>query len=122
MFSLSGDVSLIFKKIQKKDPTTKIKAFNELNEYIDSLDKETHEDELQSVLTFFLYHFCRVVTTEHDKKIRESAHRTLKIFIEKDKRKLAPHMKKIFSLWYISFYDTSNEVADLSKLNFNLAL
>ena len=44
---------------------------------------------------------------EPDKKVREAAHQTFSFFIKKTKRRIKPHLKKIFSVWYISFFDVS---------------
>jgi len=38
MMNITPDVLAVFKKMQKKDTTTKIKALNELERYVDSLD------------------------------------------------------------------------------------
>ena len=58
---------------------------------------------------------------EPDKKVREASHSTFSAFIKKDRRKLGPHLKKVFSLWYCSFYDPSHEVAQIAKKNFEIA-
>ena len=58
---------------------------------------------------------------EPDKKVREAAHQTFSFFIKKAKRRIKPHLKKIFSVWYISFFDVSQEVAALARKNFELA-
>lgn len=58
---------------------------------------------------------------EPDKKVREAAHSTFSNFIKKGKRRLGPHIKKVFSLWYCSFFDISNEVSSLAKKNFEAA-
>ncbi len=109
----------IFKRLQKKDSVTKAKAFQELDKYLEVTEADS--EELTHILTFFLYHFCRIILNEPDKKVREAAHLSFASFIKKCKKKLGPHLKKIFSLWYISFFDTSNEVAALAKKNFELA-
>lgn len=72
-------------------------------------------------MTFFLYHFCRIILNEPDKKVREAAHTSFAGFIKKCKKKLGPHLNKIFSLWYCSFFDTSADVSNLAKKNFELA-
>ena len=41
--SLSNDVLMIFKRVQKKDPITKVKAFTELDNYIEKLEKYSEE-------------------------------------------------------------------------------
>jgi len=51
---------------------------------------------------------------ESDKKVREQAHSAFAAFIKRGKRKLGPHLKKIFPLWFCSFFDTSPEVAKLA--------
>ena len=58
---------------------------------------------------------------EPDKKVREAAHLTLAVFIKKAKRRLGPHIKRIFSLWFCSFFDVSQEVAMLARKNFENA-
>jgi len=64
---------------------------------------------------------CRVLLNEQDKLVREAAHESFSGFIRKAKRKLGPHIKKIFPLWYCTFFDSSSEVARLAKLNFESA-
>ena len=50
--------------------------------------------------------------------VREAAHESFAAFILKAKRKLGPHIKKIFPLWYCTFFDSNPEVARLAKANF----
>ncbi|CDW71489.1 ring zn-finger-domain-containing protein [Stylonychia lemnae] len=127
MMHLSQDIIQIFKRLQKKDSTTKIKALQELEKYIEEIDnsqfsnQDQDSDELQNLLTFFLYHFCRIIMNEPDKKVRESAHQAFAQFIKKAKKRIGPHLKKIFSIWYCSFFDVSQEVASLARRNFELA-
>jgi hypothetical protein len=86
---------------------------------LDSVDPES--EELPNILTFFFYHMCRILLNEHDKLVREATHDCFTIFIRKSKRKLGPHIKKIFPLWYCSFFDPSPEVVRLARSNFELA-
>ena len=119
MSSLSQNVLQIFKRLQKRDSITKVKAFHELEAYINGLEQGS--DELANLLTFFLYHMCRILMNERDKKAREAAHMAFAAFIRKGKRKLGPHLKKIFPLWLCSFFDPAPEVARLAQQNFDLA-
>ena len=89
-----------------------MKAFQELEAYLSGLEQGS--DELANLLTFFLYHLCRTLMNEGDKKVREAAHQAFAAFIRKGKRKLGPHLKKIFPLWVCSFFDPSAEVARLA--------
>jgi len=116
---LEPNVLQIFKKLQKRDTVTKVKAFNELNAYVEKIEQDS--DELPNLLTFFLYHMCRILINEPDKHVREATHETFAAFIRKAKRKLGPHLSKIFPLWYCSFFDPSPEVAKIARTNFNIA-
>lgn len=58
---------------------------------------------------------------EPDKKVREASHSTFSYFIKKGRRRLGPHLKKVFSLWYCSFFDPSHDVSSLAKKNFEAA-
>ena len=41
--NLPSEVMLIFKRVQKRDPITKCKAFKELDEYLSSIAKYSEE-------------------------------------------------------------------------------
>ena len=43
MMSLPQEVLMIFKRVQKKDPVTKCKAFKELDDYIETIEKNSEE-------------------------------------------------------------------------------
>ena len=58
---------------------------------------------------------CRILMNEHDKLVREAAHKAFSAFVQKCKRKLGPHIKKIFPIWYCGFFDPSPEVAKLAR-------
>jgi hypothetical protein len=120
MMELSTEVLSIFKRMQKRDNVTKIKACGELKKYVEALTGELDE-EFPNLLTFFLYHMCRILLNEHDKMVREAALDCFTSFIRKGKRKLGPHIRKIFPIWYISFFDPAPEVVRLAQSNFELA-
>jgi len=44
---------------------------------------------------------------EPDKKVREAAHLVFAQFIKKAKRRIGPHLKKVFAIWFSSFFDVS---------------
>jgi hypothetical protein len=89
------------------------------------LESRGIEEKFQNLLTFFLYHMCRILLNEHDKKVREAAHETLGVIIKYNKAsgkaRLGPHIKKIFPLWFCSFYDPSPDVARIAIRNFEIA-
>jgi hypothetical protein len=97
---------------------TKVKAFNDLDKYILAIDQELEENELPHILTFYLYHFCRVVANESDRQVREAAHKTFSIFVKNHKKKIGPHLKKVTALWMVSFFDPSAEASQTARQNF----
>lgn len=79
---LPQELLIIFKRVQKKDGITKCKAFKELDDYLTKFlnkpedDEEIDPSEIEehnNLLTFFLYHYCRILVNELDKKVREAA-------------------------------------------------
>lgn len=82
MMGLPSEVLLIFKRVQKKDPITKCKALKELEDYVGGIERKS--PEFKSLLTFFLYHYCRIIVNEADKKVREAVQVALGSFIRKD--------------------------------------
>jgi len=100
---------MIFKRVQKKDPITKCKALRELDTYLGQTEK--YSEEHANLLTFFLYHYCRIQVYETDKMVREAAQVTLGCFIDKGVKRLGPHLGKILPIWFCSFFDPALEVA-----------
>jgi hypothetical protein len=58
---------------------------------------------------------------EADKKVREAAQISLGKFVEKGIKSLAPHMSKVFPIWFCSFFDSSAEVAQTGQKIFKSA-
>ena len=82
------------------------------DEEIDPSEIEEHNN----LLTFFLYHYCRILVNELDKKVREAAQTTMGNFIALNQKhpiqwRLSPHLNKIIPIMLISMHDTSLEVA-----------
>jgi hypothetical protein len=65
MMSLSTQVLQIFKKLQKRDSVTKVKAFAELSRYVGKIEPQA--EEFPNLLTFFLYHMTSILSNENDK-------------------------------------------------------
>jgi hypothetical protein len=65
-----------------------------------------------------LYHFERIITYEIEKGVREAAHDVLGQFLNVCKKNLGQHIINLFPLWYISFYDSANEIRVKARDNF----
>ena len=120
VLNLPQEVIMIFKRIQKKDATTRCKAFSELDTFLESIESKC--PFLQNLVTFFLYHYCRILVNEADKQVREAAQRTLGSFIKRGAYLLADHMGKVFPIWFCSFFDSAPEVASLARENWRAAM
>ena len=119
MMNLGPEVLLMFKRVQKKDPITKCKALEEISQYIKAMNNKSQE--YKNLLTFFLYHYCRIMVNESDKKVREATQNTLGGFIKKETEALVEHIDKVFPIWYCSFFDSSPEVAKAGQRNWTVA-
>ena len=70
---LDADIIGFFKKLQKRDAITKLKALSEIESYVRGPACDDSET-LSTVLTFYLYHFTRLLAHEYEKGVRDSAH------------------------------------------------
>ena len=108
---------LIYKGIQKKNPITKCKAFKELDAFVSKVDPDSQE--AQGMITFFLYHYCRIMVNEADKKVRESAQQSFKVFLDQEFKVDYSEIVKIYPIMFISLFDSSSEVAKIGEENLN---
>ena len=110
---------MIFKKITKKDPVTKCKALKQLGEVIKRKEWKVGggEQEFQSLMAFFLYHYQRIMIYETDAQVREAAQSTFSRFLDQGME--IEHPFKIFPVWLFSFFDPSQEVAKSARDSFN---
>ncbi|KAL3280345.1 hypothetical protein HHI36_017834 [Cryptolaemus montrouzieri] len=107
---------LVFKKMNKKDTTTKLKALQEFAELVKNSDGEA----VKAVLPFWprLYN---VFATDSEHKVREATHIAHNEVVQKVKRNLAPYLKQIIAPWFISQYDTYPPAASAASASFNAA-
>lgn len=110
---LQNEEVMVFKKITKKDPITRCKALKQLEPYFDK-DSEKSQ-KLPNVITFFLYHYQRIMVYEPDTQVREAAQRTFAKFAGMGGALLGKHMNQIFPVWFCTFFDPSAEVSRLGR-------
>ncbi|CAI2381223.1 unnamed protein product [Moneuplotes crassus] len=125
VFQMDQEIMSLFRKLQKKDAITKVKALKGLLKYVEDQGEEIEGfdfaeqgSQLSQVLTFFLYHFERIVTYEAERGVRKAAHDVLGAFLKTCKRNFNQHIINLFPLWYISFYDTAQGIRTTAKDNF----
>lgn len=73
---------------------------------------------MAQVLTFFLYHFERIVTYEAERGVRKAAHDVLNQFLKVCKKNFNQHIINLFPLWFISFYDDAQGIRTVTKESF----
>lgn len=116
--NVQAEELMIFKKLYKRDPVTKCKAFQMLDDYFKAAKDGDSPHELANMITFFLYHYQRIMIYELDKQVREAAQSTFSTFLGIGLSKVAPHIKNLFPIWFCTLFDTSQEVAKLSRACF----
>ena len=113
---------MIFKKIQKKDETTRCKALKSLEDRIIQLTSEPdgkRSSAFVNVVAFYLYHYQRIMTYEVSKGVRESAQQAFATIVREGKKSsLSSHMSNLFPVWFSTCYDSSPEVARLGRALF----
>jgi len=113
--ALDDQLKLLFKKIQKKDISTKTKGLHELKSLLETKTPE----ELGNIVGYFIYIYSKIVANEHDRKIREAVNSILGIFIAKTKKSLAEYINNLLPFWYMSMCDPSQEIVTLAKNNYD---
>lgn len=130
-FSLAGDSSasvddmdaaidtnyqLVFRKMMKKDPITKVKALQEFNELVANSEVVT----IKSVLPFWprLYNN---LSTDVEHRVREAAQNAQFALVNKAGKSIAPYLKQIAPAWITSQYDTYAPAASVASASFQKA-
>jgi hypothetical protein len=111
------ELSILSKKMLKKDPVTKLKTMNELKTVLST--KQSHV--LASFLPFFIYAYGRLCL-EEQRAIREMLSESLRAIIAVEKRLLQPHMKVLIGSWWMLSGDPAPEVAEAAYNSFCFAI
>lgn len=115
---ISFEMQQIYRKIRKSDLKTKIKGFDELEEWL-YLCKE-HKEFLSNLSPIFpsIYNQSSIYSDRH---IREVSQKLLhNIIATKDKKWILPFISDIIFAWIGSLNDPVPSIRDLSKKSFNL--
>ncbi|RIA93731.1 hypothetical protein C1645_803902 [Glomus cerebriforme] len=116
--TLDPELVIIFKKLSKRDPTTKLKALEELEAYLKS--KERNEKELVGILDVWAKLFVKL-GIDVDRRVRYATHSCHFIIVTIIKKKIAPFLKEILPIWVISLFDQSKDVARIANESFQAA-
>ena len=110
----SNDTTLnfILRKLTKRDPTTKLKALDELNFHLTAVDPTT----IPSLMPALLYALDRLYS-DNDRRVREQLQTALATLVDRAKREAftPPNLRQLFSLWWCWQHDSVREVSRRSR-------
>jgi len=111
--SISEDFRLVWKKMNKKDTTTKLKALDEFKK----LCQETDVEELKPVLPYWPRLFSKL-TTDEEHRVREATHTAHRALVSKAGRNIAPFLKQLVGPWFTGQHDTYPPAASSAESAF----
>ncbi|KAG8287470.1 hypothetical protein J6590_036335 [Homalodisca vitripennis] len=112
-FNIKEDFRLVWKKMNKKDKTTKLKALEEFKK----LCQDTDVEALKPVLPYWPRLFC-VLSTDEEQRVREAAHAAHKALVIKAGRNIAPYLKQLVGPWFTGQHDTYPPAASAAESAF----
>ncbi|XP_059048833.1 E3 ubiquitin-protein ligase listerin [Achroia grisella] len=109
---LNQEFSMCVKKLNKKDPITKIKALQELTELVNKSDV----DEVEAVLPSWT-HFYKTLSVDTDWKVREATQASQAAVVRACGRRVAPHLRQLLPAWLLARHDDHAPAQLLAQLS-----
>ncbi|XP_017135075.1 E3 ubiquitin-protein ligase listerin [Drosophila miranda] len=111
--NISPQTQIILRKLSKKDPMTKKKALQEIQEFIEVSDLDT----LKNILPLWPKYYHNLASDpEHN--VRELCQTVLQLLMSKCKRAMAPYLKLLVPVWVASRFDTYAPAASIASQSF----
>ncbi|CAH1407748.1 unnamed protein product [Nezara viridula] len=108
--NVDPNFQVVFKKINKKDATTRFKALQELKD----LCKASTPEVIKEVLPVWARIYC-ILAIDVEHRVREAVQEVHRLIVNSVGRNLAPYLKQIAPLWFISQYDTYAPAASIAS-------
>lgn len=102
--------------MNKKDPTTKIKALKEFTELVN----KSEDDIVKSILPFYPRFYIQL-STDVEPRVRENAQSAHVALVNKVGKNLATILKQVFPAWLCGQYDTHPTAASVASNCFDKA-
>ncbi|CAL8093289.1 unnamed protein product [Orchesella dallaii] len=136
---LPPEVRLIFRKLQKKDATTKIKALAELSQLLETTSASDRDDngssaddgsgdnktsgggDSQDLAKIILPQWSKCfpkLTVDDSRKVRELTQSTHANICKAVGRNLAPYLKQLMPHWYLAQFDIYGVAASAAKKSY----
>ncbi|KAG5190249.1 hypothetical protein JKP88DRAFT_175802, partial [Tribonema minus] len=127
----NSDLAMLFKRLTKKDPTTKLKALSQLQNLCSAAasaaeapqrgtpPQQEHLHHHQAFLTpddviglvpHWVYIYARLAL-DNDRRVRESANATLSHVAAANRKAVVPFLRQLLGPWWICMADPASEVA-----------
>ncbi|TPX38741.1 hypothetical protein SeLEV6574_g07659 [Synchytrium endobioticum] len=113
---LDPQVKVLLKKLSKREAVTKVKALEDLSAYAD-----LHEAESVQKMLFVWPKLYTKLSTDTDRKVRETANAVQLAIVKKVGKRLAPVLQDITPTWLCCLYDSSKEVVKMASQAFQTA-
>ncbi|KAJ3162603.1 listerin E3 ubiquitin protein ligase 1 [Geranomyces variabilis] len=110
------EVKVLFKRLAKRDNTTRVKALEELSAYI----AEAGVESVSSLLPAWPKTYNRL-SADADRRVRETTGAVHLGLVNKVRKQLAPHLKELIGSWLCATHDPYKEVSRLASTAFKTA-
>lgn len=114
--SIDPEFQLVFRKMSKKDPTTKTKALQELIELVN----KSEADVVCTILPFWPKFYC-ALAVDFELRVRECTQQAHSAITGKCGKSIAPILRQIAAIWIVTQFDTYAPAASLSSRSFRNA-
>ncbi|KIW66293.1 hypothetical protein PV04_08490 [Phialophora macrospora] len=104
----NGNLVVTLRNLGKKDSTTKAKALEELQDYVDSLG--SGEAIEAGLLNAWILLYPRT-SIDNSRRVRQLAHTLQGTFTTLAGKRIAPHLPKVIGAWLSGVYDSDRLVA-----------
>lgn len=106
---LDGTLRMAFRKVAKKDITTKLKAYADLLELLRPLDADALRPCLQPWVSVL-----NGLPLEHDRRVRLAGLRVHEVIVKGLGKNIAPELKNMFGSWAMLMNDRHKECKELA--------
>ncbi|TPX62997.1 hypothetical protein PhCBS80983_g00179 [Powellomyces hirtus] len=112
----AAEVKVLFKRLSKRDNTTRVKALEDLSTYV----AEAEVESVNEFLPAWPKTYNRL-STDADRRVREMTGNVHLALVNKVRKQLAPHLKELIGSWLCATHDPHKEVARLAQTSFQIA-
>lgn len=114
--SIDLEFQLAFRKMTKKDPTTKTKALQELVELVNKSEAEV----VCNILPFWPKIYC-TLAVDFELRVRECTQQAHSAIASKCGKNIAPILRQVAAIWIVTQFDTYAPAASISLMSFENA-